>query len=96
MVRATMGFRRSTRRKLKKSLRHKFKVTPYLREFKAKDKVVIKLDPSSHKGMPFPKFKGATGVIKEKRGDAYIVEITVGKSTKKVISRPEHLVALKK
>ena len=96
MVRATKGFRRSTRRKLKKSLRHKFKVTPYLREFKANDKVVIKIDPSSHKGMPFPKFKGMTGVIKERRGDAYIVKITIGNKTKEVISRPEHLAALKK
>lgn len=95
MVRATKGFRRSTRRKLKKSLRHKFKVTPYLREFKANDKVVIKIDPSSHKGMPFPKFKGRVGVVKEKRGDAYIVEIRIGDKLKKVISRPEHL-ALKK
>jgi large subunit ribosomal protein L21e len=95
MVRSSLGFRRSTRRKLKKSLRHKFKVTPYLREFKANDKVVIKIDPSSHKGMPFPKFKGATGVITERRGDAYLVEIRVGKSSKQVISRPEHLVLKK-
>jgi large subunit ribosomal protein L21e len=95
MVRATKGFRRSTRRKLKKSHRHKFKVTPYLKEFKVNDKVTIKLDPSSHKGMPFPKFKGKTGVVVEKRGNAYIVQIRIGNMLKKVISRPEHL-ALKK
>ena len=45
--------------------------------------------------MPFPKFKGKVGLIKEKRGDAYIVEIKVGNMIKKIISRPEHL-ALKK
>ena len=95
MVRATKGLRRSTRRKLRKSAKHKFKVTPYLREFKANDKVVIKIDPSSHKGMPFPKFKGMAGMVKAKRGNAYIVEIRIGNITKKIISRPEHL-ALKK
>ncbi len=95
MVRATLGFRRSTRRKLKKSFRHKFKVTPYLQEFKADDKVVIKPDPSSSRGMPFPKFKGLTGTVRERRGDAYVLEIRVGNSIKKVISRPEHLVLKK-
>jgi large subunit ribosomal protein L21e len=95
MVRATKGIRRSTRRKLKKSLRHKFKVTPYLKEFKENDSVVLKIDPSSHKGMPFPKFKGKTGKIIERRGDAYIVSVRIGNSTKKVIARPEHLVMKK-
>jgi large subunit ribosomal protein L21e len=95
MVRATKGFRRSTRRKLKKEVRHKFRITPYLREFKLHDKVVIKLDSSSHKGMPFPKFKGKVGEVVEKRGDAYVIEIRVGNSIKQVISRPEHLVLKK-
>jgi len=95
MVRATMGFRRATRRKLKAPLRHKFKVTPYLTEFKVKDRVTLKPNPSSHKGMPFPKFKGLTGVIKARRGDAYVVQIKIGNSLKEVISRPEHLVLKK-
>jgi large subunit ribosomal protein L21e len=91
MVFKTSGLRRSTRRKLKKSVRHKFKVTPYLRQFRAGDRVVIKIDPSSHKGMPFPKFNGKTGVVRESRGDAYVVGIRVGGKTKEIISRPEHL-----
>ncbi|MCK4335987.1 MAG: 50S ribosomal protein L21e [Candidatus Aenigmarchaeota archaeon] len=92
MVKASKGFRRSTRRKLKKKIRQKFKVTPYLKEFRSKDKVVIKIDPSSQKGMPFPKFKGMIGEVKEKRGNAYVIKITVGKKIKEVIARPEHLV----
>jgi large subunit ribosomal protein L21e len=92
MVRATKGFRRSTRKKLKKKIREKFKVIPYLQTFKPHDKVVIKPNPSSHKGMPFPKFKGLVGEVKEKRGDAYLVEIRVGNKIKTIISRPEHLV----
>lgn len=95
MVKSSKGVRRATRRRLKSSVKHKFKVTPYLREFKPKDKVVLKIDPSSHKGMPFPKFKGKVGEVKEKRGESYIVKIRIGKSTKEIISRPEHLVLKK-
>jgi len=93
MVKASKGFRRSTRRKLK--VRQKFKVTSYLTEFKPKDRVVIKIDPSSHKGMPFPKFKGKVGEVKERRGNAYVIKIKIGKKIKEVISRPEHLVLKK-
>jgi large subunit ribosomal protein L21e len=95
MVKASKGFRRSTRRKLKKNIRRKFKVTSYLKEFKPEDKVVIKIDPSSQKGMPFPKFKGKVGEVKEKRGNAYVIKIRIGKKIKEVISRPEHLVLKK-
>lgn len=95
MVRGSKGFRRSTRSKLKKKVRQKFKVTSYLKEFKPRDKVVIKIDPSSQKGMPFPKFKGKIGDVIERRGDSYIIEVRVGKSIKNIISRPEHLVLKK-
>ncbi len=42
--------------------------------------------------MPFPKFKGKVGEVKEKRGDAYVVVVKIGNKTKEIISRPEHLV----
>jgi large subunit ribosomal protein L21e len=95
MVKGSKGYRRSTRRKLKAKLRHKFKVTPYLQEFRPGDTVAIKINPSSAKGMPFPKFKGKVGKIKERRGDSYIVEIKTGKKSKEIISRPEHIVLKK-
>jgi len=95
MVKASKGFRRSTRSKLKKKVRQKFKVTEYMKEFKSKDKVVIKIDPSSQRGMPFPKFKGKVGEVKEKRGKAYVIKIRIGKKVKEIISRPEHLVLKK-
>ena len=91
MVRATKGFRRSTRRKLKKSLRHKFKPEDYLKEFNIGEKVVLVPNPSSHKGMPFPKFKGKVGDVTGKRGAAYIVKIMVGNAERQIIARPEHL-----
>jgi len=90
-MRASKGFRRRTRDRLKKTLRHKFKPENYMKEFKIDEKVIIKQDPSSQKGMPHPRFLGKPGRIIGKRGQSYIVNISVGNSQKEVIARPEHL-----
>jgi large subunit ribosomal protein L21e len=66
-------------------------VTKSLQNFSPGDRVVILLEPSQVKGMPHPRFHGKTGVIKEKRGRAYVVEVKEGDKVKTVISRPEHL-----
>jgi large subunit ribosomal protein L21e len=52
------------------------------------------MEPSSHKGMPYPKFKGAVGKVISRRGRSYVVEINIGDSKKMIISRPEHLKAI--
>jgi large subunit ribosomal protein L21e len=91
MVRSSKGLRAGTRRKLSKEFRGKFTVTPYLRKLNQDDKVVIKQNPSSHKGMPHIRFKGLTGIVKGKRGNSYIVEVKVGSKIKTIMSRPEHL-----
>jgi len=92
MVKKSRGMRRGMRRKLKKGRREKFKIAPYLRTFEINDRVVIKLNPSSQKGLPDPVFEGMTGKIKERRGKAYLVELKVGKKIKKITARPEHLI----
>ncbi|UCD03427.1 MAG: 50S ribosomal protein L21e [Candidatus Aenigmatarchaeota archaeon] len=91
MVRASKGLRTGTRRKLSKGARDKFTVTPYLREFKPKDRVTVIPDPSSHKGMPHIRFKGVAGVVKGRRGDSYMVEVSIGNKKKTITARPEHL-----
>ena len=91
MVVKSHGPRRSTRRKFRKKIREKFKPSPYLQEFKTGSRVAIEQNSSSHKGMPHPRFKGKVGVIKGKRGNAYLVEIKDGNKTKIIISNPEHL-----
>jgi len=93
MVRKSKGKRRGTRRKLKRGVRDKFKVTPYLQEFRIGEKVVINLNPSSHRGFPDPVFQGRVGEVIEKRGRAYVIEVKVGDKTKKIIAAPEHLTA---
>jgi len=96
MVKASRGLRSGTRRKLSKGFRSKFTVTPYLKEYKTNDKVIIKPNPSSHKGMPYVRFSGSVGIVKEKKGSSYVVEVKQGEKQKTVMARPEHLVPLSK
>lgn len=91
MVKRSRGFRAKTRKKLRQKPGYRPLITKFLEEFKIGQKVVIVHEPSSHKGMPFPRFKGNVGKIIGKRGKSYLVEIKDGKKIKQVISRPEHL-----
>lgn len=89
MVKKSRGFRSGTRKKLKK--RKKTGITKFLQKFKIGEKAMIVQEPSSHKGMPFPRFKGKVGKIIGSRGSSYILELKNGKKKKFIISRPEHL-----
>ncbi|MCD6403487.1 MAG: 50S ribosomal protein L21e [Candidatus Aenigmarchaeota archaeon] len=95
MVVKSAGFRRRTRRVLKKELRHKFKPNDYLKVFKVGERVAIEPNPSSHKGMPHRRFRGKVGVVVGKRGDAYLIELEDGGKKKTIISNPEHLKLVK-
>lgn len=92
MVRASRGLRTGTRRKLSKKYRTKPTVTQYLREYKETEKVTVMPNPSSQKGMPHIRFKGAIGVVQGKRGSAYVVEVKLGNKKKVITATPEHLV----
>ena len=87
------GFRRKTRSLLKKKPRERGKLglSRLLRTYEPGDKVVIKIDPSVHKGMPHRRYQGKVGVIVSKRGRAYEINVTQGDAVKEVIVRPEHL-----
>ena len=95
MVKASRGLRTGTRRKLKRGLRDKFTVTPYLRQFKENERVTIMPNASSDRGMPHIRFKGAAGTVKGKRGTSYTVEVRIGDKKKTIIAKPEHLVPVK-
>ncbi len=41
--------------------------------------------------MPHPRYHGRIGIVTERRGRAYVVDVQDGGSIKKVISRPDHL-----
>ena len=88
------GYRAKTRSLLRRKPREKGKtgLSKILRKYTSGEKVVVKIDPSTHKGMPHRRYHGRIGVIAKKRGRAYIVNVTQGDATKQITVRPEHLV----
>lgn len=95
MVKKSKGFRVDTRKKLTQKMVRPT-ITRFLQDFVIGQKVTISLEPSSQKGMPFPRFSGKFGRIVGRRGKSYIVEVKDLDKVKKVISRPEHLKAVQK
>jgi large subunit ribosomal protein L21e len=91
MVKKSSGFRSGTRNKLKSKISKRPTITKFLRTFEKGERVVIRQEPSSHKGMPCPRYKGRSGIVVNKRGESYLIEIMDGKKKKTIISRPEHL-----
>jgi large subunit ribosomal protein L21e len=91
MVLTSWGFRRKTRRKLARGMRDKFTSEMFLKEFKPGDKVVIRQDSISQKGMPYPRYLGKTGTVVGKRGSAYVVKVRTGSNTNELQVRPEHI-----
>jgi len=92
MVVKSHGPHRKTREKFRRT-----GLTPinrYIKQFKIGDKVVIDINSSSQKGMPFKRFQGLLGNVVEKRGRSFVVEIKDGNKTKKVIALAEHLKAI--
>ncbi len=91
MVLTSWGFRRKTRRKLNKGMREKFKPETFLKEFKVGDKVVIRQDAISQKGMPYPRYLGKTGTVTGMRGSSYVIDVRTGSNVNELQVRPEHL-----
>lgn len=90
-MKKSRGLRSKTRQTLKQKPAYRPPITKFLQEFTIGQKVIIEQEPSSHKGMPHPRYKGRIGKIIGKRGKSYIVEIKDGNKVKKLISKPEHL-----
>ncbi|MHA2223837.1 MAG: 50S ribosomal protein L21e [Candidatus Hodarchaeales archaeon] len=61
--------------------------------YETNSNVNIVIEPSVQKGRPHRRFHGKTGTVLEKRGQAYLIRVSDGKTYKKIIARPEHLKA---
>ncbi len=85
------GPRAKTRYKLQKKVKGRPKVNDMLKKFAVGDRVIIKIEPSVHEGMPFHRFHGKHGVVVKQRGDSYLVEVKDGGKLKQVIAHPVHL-----
>jgi len=94
MGRKAKGYRRKTRSLLKRKSRERGKtgLSKILHEYKPGEKVMVKIDPSVHRGMPHRRYHGKIGVIVNKKGRSYIVNVTQGRAVKEIIVRPEHMV----
>lgn len=69
----------------------KIRLSKLLREYEPGNQVVVKIDPSTQKGMPHRRFHGKIGTILSKRGRSYVVSVSQGDSVKTIAVRPEHL-----
>jgi len=92
-MRGSKGYRAGTRHLLKKEPRTKGKVrlSKLLREYQPGNRVVVKIDPSTQRGMPHRRFHGKAGTIVDRRGRSYIVSVSQGDEMREIIVRPEHL-----
>jgi len=87
------GYRSGTRSLLKRKPKERGKtgLSKILHGYKPGEKAVVKIDPSVHKGMPHRRYQGKIGVIVNRRGRSYVVQVTQGDAIKEIIVRPEHL-----
>ena len=70
-------------------------VSKYLQEFKEGDKVHIDIVTNHRSGMPRPKYRGVTGIVKKQQGKCYVVQIKDMTMKKELIIHPVHLVPVK-
>ena len=87
MVQKSYGKMRGTRQKMR--VKRKTPINAYLQKFKPGEHVHIDIISSSP--LQHPRFQGLTGVILEKRGRSYVVQVKDGNKLKQFFSRPEHL-----
>jgi large subunit ribosomal protein L21e len=93
MTNRSKGFRSATRMKFTKHVREHgaIHVNRVIQDLRLGAKVVVVVDSSTMKGQPHGRYQGRVGVVAERRGRAYVVEVRDGGTIKKIISRPEHL-----
>jgi ribosomal protein L21E len=65
-------------------------VAEYVKTFKVGDKVVI-IPKAKFIGMPHLRYSNRHGLIIEKRGKSYVVEVKDYSTTKKIVVSPIHL-----
>jgi len=92
-MKKSKGYRAKTRSLLKRKPRERGKsgLSKILHDYKKGDKVLIKTDPSVHKGMPHRRYYGEVGVVADKRGRSYVISVKQGNAVKEIIVRPEHI-----
>ncbi|MFW9926215.1 MAG: 50S ribosomal protein L21e [Candidatus Thorarchaeota archaeon] len=93
MVKKSHGYRARTRSLMSKRIRQRGLSSPskVLIDYEEGQSVDIVIDSGFHKGMPHRRYHGRTGVVTGLRGRAILVDVGLGKATKTLIVRREHL-----
>ncbi len=93
MVKSSKGFRSRSRGTFTKEVRERGlpPVTRFLRAFEIGEKVIVRLEPSSPRGQPHPRYQGRIGTVIGRVGRAYRLEFLDGGKRKELVSLPIHL-----
>ncbi|TLX93560.1 MAG: 50S ribosomal protein L21 [Thaumarchaeota archaeon] len=62
-----------------------------LRDYNVGDKVLVIIDPSQHKGLPHRRYHGKVGTVKEVGRRTVKLAVNLGKKTKTLITRLDHI-----
>lgn len=63
-------------------------ISKMIKDFPDGSKVVV-MPRSTFRNIPHPRYRGRIATVVEKRGDAYVVEMELSKSTKRRITVPQ-------
>ena len=93
MVKSSKGFRSRSRGTFTKEVRERGlpPVSRFLREFGVGSKVIVRLEASSPKGQPHPRYQGRTCTVVGRIGRAYRLEFFDGGKRKELVSLAVHL-----
>jgi len=86
------GLRAKTRDKFKR--KGKITVNQLLQELKSGQTVNIKINSSFHSGIPHHRYHGATAKVIGRKGNAFVVGLRVGKTSRQLVVSPAHLHAV--
>jgi len=96
MPKRAHGKQQGCRKILTRTPRNKGKVSivKQLKKFEIGDKVMVKIEPMIKKNLIHRRFLNKSGVIIEKRGEAYRVRVKDLNKEKDVLVKPFHLIKL--
>ena len=89
-VRSRGLFSRHSRHLARHNMPHKISVREIIKSYSVGDSVAV-VPKSNMKNIPHPRYKGKIGKVVEKRGSAYVVELKIFKSTKRLTVPALHL-----
>ena len=62
-----------------------------LREYKEGERALVIIDPRQHKAMPHRRYHGKVGTVRDVRRRTVTLDVKLGKKTKTLITRLDHI-----